>query len=139
MKPRITTVRLVLMLPTIVFITVTGACAFALQKVTTIPTSFRIELLIPEGYRFNSRAPSSLTLGSPEATSEQVEIKDTSFDVTISIPTTPQFSIAGDARVFFCDDSAEPQCYMKQVSFKKDYNKDTPRVLQVTIPNPKMP
>jgi hypothetical protein len=110
---------------------------FAMERITTIPTSFRIELILPGGYRFNSRAPSSLTVGSPEATTEQIEVKNTTFDITISIPSKPQFTLAGEARVFFCEDLAEPQCFMKQFSFNKEFNADTPRLLEIEIPNPK--
>jgi hypothetical protein len=111
--------------------------ALALQRIATTPTSFRIELVLPEGYRFNSQAPSLLTAGSPEGPSKQIEMKNTAFNTTIATPTTPQFSITGEARVFFCEDSTEPQCFMKQISFNKKFDPDTPRLLQITIPDPK--
>ena len=137
MKPVISNLRLICTTTIIVIIVITGFHASALQRITTTPTSFRIEVLIPAGYRFNSKAPSLLTVGNPETTTEQIEIKDTSLDITISIPATPQFSINGEARVFFCDDTTEPQCFMKQVSFKKEFTPDTSRKIQIAVPNPR--
>jgi hypothetical protein len=140
MKMSSYTVHLSLKLRTFVLVSIIGSYAFyafAMERITTTPVSFRIELILPVGYRFNSMGPSSLSIGSPEATAEQLEIKNTAFDVVVSVPTKPQFSIAGQARVFFCEELPEPQCFMKQISFKKDFNQDAPRLLQIEIPNPK--
>jgi hypothetical protein len=113
-------------------------CVSAMNRITTNPTSFRIELLLPTGYRFNSMAPSSLTIGTPDTTPEQLEVKNTAFEATLLVPTRPQFTLTGEARVFFCEDVAEPQCFMKELRFKKQFSPDTPRQLQIKIPDPKI-
>jgi len=109
----------------------------AMQRISMSPESFHIEFLLPRGYRFNSLAPSSLLVGTTQGASEQLEVKNQSFDSTLSVPAKAFFTLSGEARVFFCEDLPQPQCFMKKIKFEKSFDIQTPRVLQIDIPNPK--